>query len=75
MSERQRQKNPPALARSLTLARRAEFDLGLLHDAALAAAVPFASLAKIKRARGEVKNLLRELSGVPVESERPRRDV
>ena len=61
MSE-QKQKTPPALARALTLARRAEFDLKLLADAGLAAEVPFAQLARIRRASRELKDLLRDLS-------------
>lgn len=50
-----------ALARCKELAKRSAFDLSLAHDAAMSAGVPFTSLAKIKRARREVSDLLREL--------------
>jgi homoserine dehydrogenase len=49
-----------ALARYEQLIRRAAFDLKLAHDAAVAAGTPFARLAKIKRARSEMRDLMRE---------------
>jgi len=51
-----------ALVRCKQLAQRSAFDLSLAFDAAMTAKVPFASLARIKRARREVADLLRDLS-------------
>jgi hypothetical protein len=50
-----------ALLRCKELAKRSAFDLRLAHDAAMSAGVPFASLARIKRARREIADLLRDL--------------
>ncbi len=50
-----------ALVRCKQLAERSAFDLNLAHDAAMSAKVPFASLARIKRARREMNDLVREL--------------
>lgn len=52
----------PALARCKELAKRSAFDLNLAHDAAIGANIPFVHLAKIKRARQEMNDLLRELT-------------
>ncbi len=52
-----------ALIRCQQLAKRSAFDLNLAHDAAVSAQLPFVHLARIKRARREMDDLLRELSG------------
>jgi endonuclease/exonuclease/phosphatase family metal-dependent hydrolase len=52
-----------ALARCQQLAKRSAFDLNLAHDAAVSAQLTFVHLARIKRARREMIDLLRELSG------------
>ncbi len=52
-----------ALARCKHLAKRSAFDLNLAHDAGVSAQLPFVSLSRIKRARREMNDLLRELSG------------
>jgi hypothetical protein len=44
------------------LAKRSAFDLNLAHDSAVSANIPFVHLAKIKRARREIADLLRSLS-------------
>jgi hypothetical protein len=62
MTEEKQHRTPPALARALTLARRADFDLSLLHDSALAVGLPFSQLSKVKRAQREMKDLLHSLS-------------
>lgn len=49
-------------ARLVQLVTRSAFDLKLAHDAALAAALPFAGLVKLKRAQREVGDLARELA-------------
>jgi hypothetical protein len=51
-----------ALVRCKELAKRSAFDLSLAHDAAIASNIPFVHLAKIKRARREMNDLLRDLS-------------
>ncbi len=51
-----------ALARCQQLAKRSAFDLSLAHDAGVSAQLPFVHLARIKRARREMDDLLRELS-------------
>jgi hypothetical protein len=56
-----------ALVRCKELAKRSAFDLNLAHDAAMSAHVPFASLARIKRARREMNDLLRELTANPAQ--------
>ena len=43
------------------LAARVETDLRLLHDAAVAIRLPFNRLARVKRARREVADELREI--------------
>lgn len=58
-----------ALVRCKELAKRSAFDLSLAFDAAMTAKVPFASLAKIKRARREMNDLIRELT---VNADRPK---
>jgi homoserine dehydrogenase len=60
-----RQRTSPALARTRELAERSQSDLKLLHDATLAAQIPFIHLAKVKRARAEITNLLREINPQP----------
>jgi hypothetical protein len=50
-----------ALTRTKQLAKRSAFDLNLAHDAAVSAQLPFVSLSRIKRARREMNDLLREL--------------
>jgi hypothetical protein len=57
-----RKQESSALVRCKELAKRSAFDLNLAHDAAMSAHVPFASLARIKRARREMDDLLRELT-------------
>lgn len=57
-----RKQESSALIRCKQLVRRTAFDLNLAHDAAMSAKVPFASLARIKRARREMNDLLRELA-------------
>jgi hypothetical protein len=57
-----RKQESSALVRCKELAKRSAFDLNLAHDAAMSANVPFASLARIKRARREMSDLLRELA-------------
>ncbi len=57
-----RKQESSALVRCKELAKRSAFDLNLAHDAAMSAKVPFASLARIKRARREMNDLLRELT-------------
>ena len=52
-----------ALARYLELAERCRHDLKLWHDAALAISLPFIRLQRIKRARREVADELREIEG------------
>ncbi len=49
-----------ALSRCHQLAERTVFDLKLAHDAAVACGLPFVSLSKLKRARREMSDLLRE---------------
>ncbi|MGI8656382.1 MAG: hypothetical protein ACR2LC_14340 [Pyrinomonadaceae bacterium] len=61
--EKSRQQESSALARCQQLAKRSAFDLSLAHDAGVSAHLPFAHLARIKRARREMNDLLRELSG------------
>ena len=56
-----RKKRAPELARCRQLAERADFDLRLAHDVAVAFGLPFVSLSKLKRARREMSDLLREL--------------
>jgi hypothetical protein len=51
-----------ALTRCKQLVERTRFDLNLAHAAAVASNIPFVQLAKIKRARREVNDLLRDLS-------------
>ncbi len=65
-SEEQKPKTPPALARARQLVERSSHDLKLAHDAALAARLPFKSLAKLKRAQREVRDLAHELSECPI---------
>jgi hypothetical protein len=57
-----RKQESSALVRCKELAKRSAFDLNLAHDAAMSAKVPFASLARIKRARREMNDLIRELA-------------
>jgi len=57
----EKQRTPPALARTRTLAERSATDLKLAHDAALAAGMPFVDLSKLMRARREVKDLLKRI--------------
>ncbi len=52
----------PAEARYKQLARRTMFDLNLLGDAAMSANVALKHLARIKRARREMKDLVQDLS-------------
>ncbi len=54
-----------ALIRCKQLAKRSAFDLNLAHDAGVSAQLPFVHLAKIKRARREMIDLLRELTANP----------
>jgi len=56
-----RKKRSPELVRCRQLAERTVFDLKLAHDAAVAFGLPFVSLSKLKRARREMSDLLREL--------------
>ncbi len=58
-----------ALVRCQQLARRTAFDLNLAHDSAVSANIPFVHLAKIKRARREMDDLVRELT---VNADRPK---
>jgi hypothetical protein len=51
-----------ALARCKQLVERARFDLQLAMDAARSADVPFSRLVRLKRARREMDDLLRELT-------------
>jgi hypothetical protein len=60
--EKSRQQESSALARCRQLAKRSAFDLSLAHDAGVSAHLPFVHLARIKRARREIKDLLRELA-------------
>ena len=53
--------DPRTVARYAQLAQRVEVDLRLLHDAAVAIALPFNRLARVKRARREVADELREI--------------
>jgi hypothetical protein len=58
-----------ALVRCKQLVERARFDLQLAMDAARSADVPFSRLVRLKRARREVNDLLRELT---VNADRPK---
>ncbi len=60
--EKSRQQESSALARCKHLAKRSAFDLNLAHDAGVSAQLPFVHLSRIKRARREMHDLLRELS-------------
>ncbi len=60
--EKSRQQESSALARCQQLAKRSAFDLNLAHDAGVSAQLPFVHLSRIKRARREMNDLLRELS-------------
>jgi hypothetical protein len=51
-----------ALVRCQQLAKRSAFDLSLAHDAGISAQLPFVHLARIKRARREMNDLIRELT-------------
>lgn len=62
MPETKGDRTPPALARARQLAERSAVDLRLLGDATRAAGLPFKALARIQRARREMKDLLVELS-------------
>ncbi len=57
-------RSSPLGARLRKLVERSAFDLRFAHEAALAVGVPFAQLAKIKRARREMSDLARELERV-----------
>jgi hypothetical protein len=57
-----RKQESSALIRCKQLARRTAFDLNLAHDAAMSANISFSSLERIRRARREMNDLLRELA-------------
>jgi hypothetical protein len=54
-----------AITRTRQLAERAGTDLKLLGDAALAARVPYPTLAKVRRAQREVRDLISDLARKP----------
>lgn len=60
-----------ALARYQQLLERADFDLKLAADAALAAALPFARLMRIKRARRELNDELCALRKINEQEKQP----
>ncbi len=60
-----RKQEASALVRCKQLAKRSAFDLNLAHDSAVSANIPFVHLAKIKRARREMDDLVRELTANP----------
>jgi hypothetical protein len=55
------QVDPRTRARYAQLAARVETDLRLLHDTALAIQLPFNRLARVKRAKREICDELREI--------------
>jgi hypothetical protein len=63
-SDERPRRHTPTEARLRKLVERSSFDLRFAHEAALQVGVPFAQLAKIKRARREMSDLARELESV-----------
>jgi hypothetical protein len=61
MSEPERKKTTPELARARHLAERSATDLRLLSDATRAAKLPYSELSKVQRASREIKDLLEAL--------------
>jgi hypothetical protein len=55
-----RKQESSALVRCQQLAKRSAFDLSLAHDAGVSAQLPFVHLAKIKRARPDQTENLKE---------------